>query len=147
MTIAVQDTKVRTIRLFRVFLGFQAGQGECDRVRGPIESARSKRVSVFQLGGDNTMATRKERGWCVAERRPTGPDKIFYVSPAFRTREEAEEEKNRLAALPEKSDCRLEVTIQPEDRPRQKRQPSSNRKTCWVLHSIWQSSLSAHCLG
>jgi hypothetical protein len=57
--------------------------------------------------------------WCVAERRPTGPDKIFYLS-TFDTREEAEEEYKRLTALPEKAGYRLGVTILPEERPRPK---------------------------
>jgi len=67
------------------------------------------------------MPEQRERRWCVAKRRvhPTGPDKIHY-GPTFKSRGEAEEEKNRLAELPENIDeWRFSVALEPrEDRPK-----------------------------
>jgi hypothetical protein len=76
------------------------------------------------------MIKRSERRWCVQERRPTGPDKIFYISENFRKREDAEREMKRLAALPEKAGNILAVTISPQGKPKPRRRPSKSfRKT------------------
>ena len=74
------------------------------------------------------IRTRKPR-WCVAERRPTGPDKIFYISGTFETKKEAELERARLAALPEKQGYRLLVTIPPDERPKRGLRKTSRRST------------------
>lgn len=70
---------------------------------------------------------KRKLAWCVGERRPTGPDKIFYVTPSFRTRAEAEKERNKLAARPEKAGFSLFVTARPEVRRKPTRRPSSRR--------------------
>jgi hypothetical protein len=72
---------------------------------------------------------RSERRWCVQERRPTGPDRIFYISENFRKREDAEKEMKRLAALPEKAGNILAVTISPKGKPKPRRRSTSFRKT------------------
>ena len=49
--------------------------------------------------------------WRVGERSLDGPDKILYITERFQTREEAEVERDRLAALPGKAGLRLSVAM------------------------------------
>jgi len=72
------------------------------------------------------MAGRKEPRWCIAERRPTGPDLIYYTG-LFKTRAEAEEEIKQRMTLPEKAGYRMHATELPEDRAKQPRRTFSRR--------------------
>ena len=66
------------------------------------------------------MVRRTNPRYCIGERRPTGPEKISYGLPTFKTRAEAEKEKAWLDALPEKAGLDLFVTILPEKKPKAK---------------------------
>jgi len=79
-----------------------------------------KNTLAFTCARLALMIAREEKRWCVAERRPTGPDKIFYLG-TFRSRAEAEAERERLAALPEKAGFHLSVTIFPDLTPKPRR--------------------------
>jgi hypothetical protein len=58
------------------------------------------------------MTRRKlKHNWRVGERCLDGPDRIFYITERFQTREEAEVERDRLAALPGKAGLRLSVAM------------------------------------
>jgi len=71
---------------------------------------------------------KKQRLWCVGERRPTGSDEIFFVSRNFRKREDAEKEMERLSALSEKADRRLFVTLAPQEEPKPRRLRKTTRR-------------------
>jgi len=74
-------------------------------------------------------AGRKKHNWCVGERRPTGPDLIFYLPGDFQTRAEAEKERDRLAVLPEKAGYMLFVTKLPESKPKPRQRRGPSRRT------------------
>jgi len=69
------------------------------------------------------------RRWCVTERRPTGPDLIYYLAHLFQNKEDAEKKRDELAALPEKRGYMLDVTLYPGSELNTRRGGSPRRHT------------------
>jgi hypothetical protein len=82
----------------------------------PLEVVHSPKptLEVITSAIIRDMITSRNRKWRIGERRPTGPDLIYYLAYSFEKREDAEKKKDELAALPEKQGYTLGVTLCPE---------------------------------
>jgi hypothetical protein len=68
---------------------------------------------------------RKEPRWCVVRQGASGVSNV--IPRHFKDREEAEQERIRLAALPENADYHFSVTVCPEDREKPRPRTSSRK--------------------